>query len=37
MENNLKKLNLFDVNLEFEKPDRERFPCLALAEKAVRM
>jgi len=37
VENNLKKLNLFDVNLTFERPDRERFPCLALAEKAVRI
>ena len=35
-ENNLKNLSLFDLNLTFSKPDRERFPCLALAEKAVR-
>jgi len=35
-ENNLKNLSLFDLNLTFFKPDRERFPCLALAEKAVR-
>lgn len=30
-------LNLFDVaKLEFEKPDYERFPCLRLAEEAIR-
>ena len=33
---NLKKLSLFDLNLNFQKPDRRRFPCLDLAEKAVR-
>jgi len=36
LENKLEKLNLFDLQLDFQKPDRERFPCLALAEKAAR-
>gem|GEM_PF-6516262 len=36
-ENNLTKLSLFDLNLTFEKPDRDRFPCLELAEMAVRL
>jgi len=35
--NTLKKLNLFETNLTFEKPDRDRFPCLMLAEKAARL
>lgn len=33
----LKELSLFDLSLTFEKPDRERFPCLVSAEKAARM
>jgi len=31
----LESLDLFSQNLFFEKPDRERFHCLAMAEKAV--
>lgn len=34
--NSFKTFSFFDQNLTFEKPDRERFPCLALAERAVR-
>ena len=31
------ELDLFDIaKLEFEKPDYERFPCLRLAEEAIR-
>jgi len=34
--NSFKTFSFFDQNLTFEKPDRERFPCLSLAEKAAR-
>jgi len=37
LSNHLAKLSLFDITLNFFKPDRERFPCLALAEKAAKM
>lgn len=37
VDHGLKELSLFDLSLHFERPDRERFPCLALAEKAARM
>ncbi len=33
----LESLSLFDLSLTFEKPDRERFPCLELAEKAAKV
>ncbi len=34
---NLPRLDLFDVaNLEFSKPDYDRFPCLALAKEAAK-
>ncbi len=36
MESGVKKLNLFDVTqLNFEKPDLDRFPCLGLARRAM--
>lgn len=34
--NSFKTFSFFDQNLTFEKPDRERFPCLFLAEKAIK-
>jgi len=35
---NVKRLNLIETgNLTFEEPDTERFPCLSLAYKAVRI
>ncbi len=37
IESGVEKLDLFEVaKLEFEKPDYERFPCLRLAEEAIR-
>ncbi|MBT4937328.1 1-deoxy-D-xylulose-5-phosphate reductoisomerase [Candidatus Peregrinibacteria bacterium] len=33
---NLKRLSLFDLNLSFEKPDYERFPCLSYAIAAAK-
>lgn len=36
MDMNLKRLSLFDLNLQFEKPDYERFPCLSLAIQAAK-
>ncbi|MFK5913877.1 MAG: 1-deoxy-D-xylulose-5-phosphate reductoisomerase [Woeseiaceae bacterium] len=37
IESGVKKLDLFSVaKLEFEQPDYERFPCLRLAEEAIR-
>lgn len=37
IESGVEKLDLFDVaKLEFEKPDYERFPCLRLAEEAIK-
>ena len=33
----LKELSLFDLQLTFERPDEQRFPCLALAKKAARL
>lgn len=36
LSNNIEKLNLFDiVDLKFEKPDLNKFKCLALAYKAI--
>lgn len=37
IESGVSSLNLFDMaNLEFEKPDHARFPCIKLAEDAMR-
>jgi len=37
IESGVEKLDLFSVaKLEFEQPDYERFPCLRLAEEAIR-
>ena len=37
IESGVEKLDLFDVaKLEFEKPDYDRFPCLRLAEEAIK-
>jgi len=37
IESGVEKLDLFDVaKLEFEKPDYKRFPCLRLAEEAIK-
>lgn len=37
IESGVKKLDLFSISsLEFEQPDYERFPCLRLAEEAIR-
>ncbi len=38
MENNLEKLDLFEIaELRFERPDLEKFKCLALAYRAMEM
>jgi len=37
IESGVEKLDLFSISkLEFEQPDYERFPCLRLAEEAIR-